>query len=134
MDSLIKLIFAELFWFAIIGVFGAILYRLNVLLALQNSRSKTLQEILDWIPVRLFMLSAALVSHFIIVMPHWLHGVFARVSSNKKILADCGLATLQDSKDQSVEEIIAIGPKIISLIDRVLIVWLVVMAVAVIVV
>lgn len=118
-------IFAILFWFIVLGPLGSVLYRLNDLLSHQNDlpeyaiAAKQFENVLDWIPVRLFVFSFALISHFLDVFKIWMqHGVTG-INFNEEFMAKCGFAAVKDEKNIS------------NLIDRALIVWLVVFAVVI---
>ncbi len=125
-------IFAVLFWYVLLGPMGAVLYRLNDLLSHHTNNelaeysfaAKTFERLLDWIPVRLFAFSIALVSHFVSVFKCWLSDVLTGFQQNDAVLANCGVAALKEEGSTSK----LIRAQVLTLIDRALIVWLVIMA------
>lgn len=128
-------IFAVLFWFALLGPVGAVLYRLMDLMVQAETSLATLspivlvaRQILDWIPVRLVGLGCALVSHFREVMAVWLKDFFTRFDNNEHFLTKCGLIALKhepDSQSFSIEDMRELSE---ALVDRTLVLWLVIMA------
>lgn len=111
-------IFAPLFWFALLGPFGAVLYRLTEQL-LENDFIEIAKSVLDWIPVRLFGFGIALVSYFVEVFPKWFKYLVRGLNDNRRLLETCVSCALK--KNRNVAHLLA-------LIDRAIIVWLVVLA------
>lgn len=116
-------IFAILFWFLLLGPIGALFYRLNDLLSHHNEMAREaliaekIERVLDWVPVRLFGFSLALVSHFMPVLKCWIKLFFANIKQNDEFITGCAQAALVDDHDQ-----------VTHIIDRALIVWLVIIA------
>lgn len=127
-------IFAVLFWFAVLGPAGAIIYRLIILLidkyrdtAIGHAATVMIQWG-DWIPVRLLGVGCALVSHFKGVLVQWGHHLLTRPSANEEMLAECGFAALELDRKRSELSVEAIRQATMALIDRTLALWLIILA------
>ena len=142
--------FGVLFWFALLGPAGALLYRLTQLLAFtpafaegRSEGQRTLLErtsrVLDWLPAHLMALSLALASNFDAVFKTWhdyhaangkgylsldigFLGAIARAS----VVADVAAEGEQAGRNP----LVALDDAMV-LIRRVLVVWLTIMAVIV---
>ncbi|MBN8886061.1 MAG: regulatory signaling modulator protein AmpE [Rudaea sp.] len=149
----LRRVFGVVFWFAVLGPVGALLYRLVVLLAYtpthaqalpaaQQSLADKFARLLDWLPAHLIALALAIASDFDAVLKTWRDyhaahgkgywsldsgflGAIARASVDADVEAGDGHAV--DVSDPLVELDDAM-----TLIRRVLIVWLAVLAVVVI--
>lgn len=134
-----KNVFAVLLWFVILGPLGALLYRLTCLIVEDASRpdspnaalkegAKTLQDLLDWIPVRLLSLIFALVGNFMHSFGVWVKTLWTSTDYNQEILTASGLRALDlqatDPQLASIDE----NKAAIGLIDRALVVFIVVIA------
>lgn len=139
-------LFGVIFWFSLFGPVGLSLYIIVVKLgdllvegspyisdefgiALGESLHKIL-AILDWIPVRLLGLSYALVGHFGSVFKSWLKKLSQGLSNTEALVAEWGMIALQQgstSDISSAQDVASAHEKeAISLIDRSLLVWLIV--------
>lgn len=88
-------VFGVVFWYAVLGVGGALLYRLVALMAEQaeaSQASKTTILALDWAPVRLITLIFALAGNFSKVIAVWSKKAAQGLVSGDAILIDCGIA------------------------------------------
>lgn len=131
-------VFGVLFWFSIANVYGAVFY---TLLSLMKDRVENVdgsfkelaivanfvQSILDWIPIRILNLIYALVGNFSQGFAFFKHKLNCGLNDNVKIVVDSGLAVLgvnieHDSGTWSENKLA------IELIDRVLIIWIVVLS------
>lgn len=149
----LRRVFGVVFWFAVLGPVGALLYRLTQLLAYtpahaqalpaaQQSLAQKFARLLDWLPAHLIALALAIASDFDAVLKTWrgyhaahgkgywcldcgFLGAIARASVDADVEAGDGHAV--DKTDALVELDDAM-----TLIRRVLIVWLAVIAVVVI--
>lgn len=127
-------IFAILFWFAILGPMGPVLYRLNDVLSHHEnfkeltSASTIFESYLDWIPVRLFAFSISLMSHFMPVLKCWVNEALSSVQKNAVLLANCGFTALEHERHSTHTTAEGIQQHVMELIDRSLILWLVIMA------
>lgn len=149
----LRRVFGVVFWFAVLGPVGAVLYRLTLLLAYtpahaqglpasQQSLAEKFARLLDWLPAHLIALALAIASDFDAVLKTWrdFHaahgkgylyfdsgflGAIARASVDADVEAGDGHAV--DVTDPLVELDDAM-----TLIRRVLIVWLAILAVIVI--
>ena len=121
-------LYGMIFWFALFGPVGLVLYYLikyfrNYFQQHPTAESKELGfyaqrtlAVLDWIPVRLFTLSFALVGQFVTVFKVWMKSVLGGFDSNMRLITECGQLVVNTTED-------AVG-----LLNRVLIIWLVVIA------
>ncbi len=121
-------LFGMLFWFVVFGPVGLALYYLvhyfnDYMRAHPGSESKELEQylqtvlaVLDWIPLRLFTFCFALVGHFGVVFKIWVKAIFTGLDPELALISHCGQAVVKTTDDA------------ISLLNRVLIVWLVVIA------
>ena len=149
----LRRVFGVVFWFAVLGPVGAVLYRLTLLLAYtpahaqalpaaQQSLAEKFARLLDWLPAHLIALALAIASDFDAVLKTWREyhaahgkgylyldsgflGAIARASVDADVEAGDGHAV--DTTDPLVELDDAM-----TLIRRVLVVWLAVLAVIVI--
>lgn len=106
--------FAVIFWFALAGPAGALLYRLVQLrVDLRLESGDTLAErslwLLEWVPVRLYGLILPLVGDFVGAFRPWLDTLFAvRLTSAELLgLYSVGAMSLGDNADKA-EEIYAL--------------------------
>lgn len=127
-------IFAVLFWFAILGPVGAILYRLLSLLV-QNKEgayssfadaAALLHGIAAWMPARIMGLGYALVGNFIKCFKLWLDYFITGWQNNQKLVESCGrtaqgleLTTQLNTEDLHHAQ---------ALIDRILVIFVVAIA------
>lgn len=145
--SALKRWFGVLFWFALAGPAGALLYRLTQMLAhpqtaTEHSPSPLAQRaarVIDWLPAHLMALALALGSNFDAVFKTWrdwhaAHGdkfdldpgfldAIARASVEADIAAGDGHTQDQDAHSP----LVALDDAMV-LVRRVLVVWLVVIA------
>jgi membrane protein required for beta-lactamase induction len=98
-------LFAVIFWFMLLGPFGAVLYALTAAITANSQQpvcdfhdfrvaAAYFKNILDWIPVRFVIFTFALISHFGPVFNFWLERLGADLSENKQVLVDGGLVAL----------------------------------------
>ena len=144
--------FGVLFWFAVLGPAGALLYRFTLLLAFapmfaegqtdaQRSWLARAARMLDWLPAHLMALSLALASNFDAVLKAWrdyhaAHGqgyfsldlgflsAIARASVDADVAAEGGEA------HAARNPLVALDDAMV-LVRRVLVVWLTIIAVIV---
>ena len=130
-------LFGVIFWYALFGPVGLALYfvvgKLQNLITDQQTSSPEeetqsslslcmdkIMGVLDWVPVRLVGLSYALVGHFGSVFKSWLKKLSDGISNTHKLVSEWGMIALKDvAEDTQTAEAI-------TLIDRALLVWLVV--------
>lgn len=98
-------VFAVLFWFVVLGAFGAVLYKSVRVFYEQMTKDDSrfaemaaptlqVQQVLDWLPVRLVGLCFALMGNFTSTFGTWLKSFVTAPAHNGKYLAACGLAAL----------------------------------------
>ena len=121
-------LYGMIFWFTLFGPVGLVLYYVTKFFNTyfqqhQSSEAKELGfyaqrilAILDWIPMRLFTLSFALVGHFSNVFKVWAKSLLDGFDLEMSLITHCGQAVVNTLEDA------------ISLLNRVLVVWLVVIA------
>lgn len=148
-EAALKRWFGVLFWFALLGPAGALLYRLSQLLAFspefagdkappQQGRAQQIALILDWAPAHLMALSLALASNFDAVFKTWhdyhvahnkgyfcldlgFLAAIARASVDADVTAGDGYAQDTHSPLVALEDAMV-------LVRRVLVVWVTVIA------
>jgi AmpE protein len=143
--------FGVLFWFAVLGAAGALLYRLTVTLAApahgegQSAGQRGLlaraTQALDWVPAHLMALSLALVSNFDAVFKTWrdyhaAHGKgyftldlgFLDAIARASVEAD--VAAEDEAAGAARNPLVALDDAMV-LVRRVLVLWLTILAVIV---
>ena len=130
-------VFAVLFWYMILGPFGAILYRLVAELArvegsLENiallaKAAAILQAILDWVPARLVTLGYIVCGNFATGLVLWRHYILSGINSSRELLIAAGLGAmnLTPAVAGDLEE----ARQTLKMIERALIAWLVIIAI-----
>jgi AmpE protein len=149
----LRRVFGVIFWFAVLGPVGALLYRLAQLLAFtpahaqalpsaQQSLAERFARLLDWLPAHVIALALAIASDFDAVLKTWRD--YHAAHGNGYWCLDSGFlsAIARASVDADVEAgdghaVDVTNPLVelddaMTLIRRVLIVWLAVLAVIVI--
>ncbi|HEX4044276.1 MAG TPA: regulatory signaling modulator protein AmpE [Gammaproteobacteria bacterium] len=129
-------LFAVIFWFAILGPLGAVLYRTVSLTAVNTQepladlaqRARTVEAALDWLPIRVLTFLFALTGHFVHVLSSWRKKVLFTWDANNLLLAGCGMAALHNEKHGHVAEDGSTERAAVSLVDRTLVVWLIIVA------
>ena len=142
--------FGVLFWFLLLGPVGAILYRLSAQSTLaqdlpeQNRRgAQALKTALDWPVAQLLTLAMALVGNFDTVFSTWREAGGARFRLDTGFLAQAARASVRGELAEEAEEYAEEGmvqamrelPELrdaMSLVWRILLLWLAVLAVFVI--
>jgi AmpE protein len=132
-------LFGTLFWYMLFGLFGALFYRCTVLLSQsdagkkgpgvdQQNAAQQIQNVLDWIPVRVFMLFFSLVGTFNAGFSYWIENIISGLGNNRRFISEGGFIALGPVKSekgsQHAEEYMAA----LSLIDRSLIIFLAIVA------
>jgi AmpE protein len=144
--------FGVLFWFAVLGPAGALLYRLVQLLAFvplhadalapgQRELAARTARVLDWLPAHLMALSLALASNFDAVFKTWhayhaargegyfsLDPGFLNAIARASVAAD--MAAEAEAAQATRNPLIALDDAMV-LVRRVLVVWLTIIAVIV---
>lgn len=101
--------FPVIFWFALLGVPGALLYRLSQIhahLELDNGDERRLAEyglwLMEWLPARLLGVTFALVGNFASCIHQWRQHLFNTDRSTRQVLSDYVIGAL--SADVEVAE------------------------------
>ncbi|MGD2119302.1 MAG: regulatory signaling modulator protein AmpE [Chromatiales bacterium] len=134
-------LFGVLFWFAVLGPFGAMLYRLTSLAEYFSSQDEdrnkvheqafNLLHILNWVPSRLLAATYALVGNFdnvLLAWRHWSHDSRDQYASDATgLLVMTGSAALGHTPEDTMPEEAADLPPLVedalSLVLRSLIIW-----------
>jgi AmpE protein len=129
-----KRIFAVIFWFALFGPWAAILYRAvnlcgNATTSLGNAALQV-EQILNWLPIRVFTFLFALVGHFTHVLARWKLYVKTGIQSNEVMLGECGIAAFHVAREDTLPEDGTAEKEALALLDRVFVMGLVILAVA----
>lgn len=103
---------AVFFWFALLGPFGALLYRLATLLQRSEAEkggilaetAQRLMSLLDWIPVRLCAIGYAMSGNFVEAIQGWRESDAKWPEPNRGVLIQSGLGAL-GRVDEGSEEI-----------------------------
>ena len=130
-------VFAVVFWFVLLGPAGAVLYRSITLMSEESPlgltyTAKQIQQLLDWIPIRILTFIFALGGHFTRVITCWKKSVLKGPETNDAMLAECGMAAL-DVEGNAIPEDGVAERDAISLLDRVFVMALVILAIVVLV-
>ena len=141
--------FGVLFWFLLLGPAGALLYRLATLAALGPQHrvlpaealagARRLQAMLDWPVAQLMTLGMALVGHFDAVSNAWRQAGGNRMALGSRFLEEAARASVCSELDDEIEDFLQEGqapalqelPELrdaMSLVWRVLLLWMAVMA------
>ena len=124
-------VFAVLFWYALLGLPGALLYRLINVSAQNtagpeiNAVARVLEMLLDWIPVRMLSFLFALGGNFTRVLNCWRKRVLLGLDGNDLLMSECGLAAITDDSDKIPQDG-SLEKAAVSLLDRVFIIVLVI--------
>lgn len=136
--------FGVLFWFAVLGPCGALLYRLAQMLAAASAAddsalARNFAALLDWLPAHLMALALALASNFDAVFTAWrdFHRTHPQGYANLDLgfLAAIGRASVAadvaaDGKADVQSPLVALDDAMV-LVRRVLVIWLVLIALVV---
>jgi len=125
-EAIYQRVFAVIFWFVILGPFGAVLYRLIELFSAESNNvaanARWAKLCLDWLPIRFLTFVFALGGHFTEVWQSFKKNSGHGLESSHPLLSQCGFAALDppEASDDSI-----LGPEAIALMDRVLVMTLV---------
>lgn len=116
-------IFAVLFWYGVLGLSGALMYRL-VCVSAKNSVSKEMemaagqiQAILDWVPARIITFLFALGGNFTRVLSCWNKHVTQGLDSSDLMVADCGFAGIT-AETEKLPQDGSLEKRALALLDR----------------
>lgn len=131
-------IFAIVFWFMILGPVGAVLYRTITLSSADFPKqeavpqllpvARSVESVLDWIPVRILSGVFALGGHFVKVFSCWRKKPVMKLHMNEVLLTECGAAALGNSEIETPTEDGSMERSAIGLLDRSFVITLVVVA------
>lgn len=132
-------IFSIIFWFALLGPVGAVLYRLIYVSSKQSElgfstlAAKT-KNVLDWAPVRIFTMFFALCGHFKSAFAVWKQYALKGLDENTVLLNEAGMASLDLVANGRIPEDGGAEKETLELLDRVFVMALVAVAVVVLIV
>ena len=124
-------VFAVVFWFSVLGVPGALLYRFVSVSASGAAGSevgvaaRVIAQILDWVPARIFSFLFALGGNFTRVFSCWIKRIFIGLDGNDVLVSECGLAAITNDSE-NIPDDGSLEKSAIALLDRVFIIVLVV--------
>ncbi len=130
--------FPAIFWFALLGAPGAVLYRLVWLYgdrpgsAAEKADADRALILLEWPPLRILGFTLALMGQFGATLERWRQSFLDVSRSSRRVLEEYVRAALQtasapDSARQEIDELQALS----ALVDRCLVTWLALLAVLV---
>jgi AmpE protein len=123
-------VFAVVFWFGVLGLPGALLYRLVSVSSTVsthpdiNASARQIELIMDWIPARLITFVFALGGNFTRVLQVWRQRAAQGAESNDVLLSECGMAAIT-TESEKIPQDGSLERSAISLLDRVFIIVLV---------
>jgi len=129
-------VFSVLFWYLILGTFGALLYFMVSLInknadkefpAMKEANALVL-GVLDWIPVRLLGLSMALVGSFGSVFGRWMKALTAGLERSNEFATEFGLAAIGKDPAKVDDADVQENKDALAIVFRALIVWVVFVA------
>ena len=134
-----KRTFAIIFWFLILGVVGALLYRLvnqlndelNDIRSGFSDSTDILLNILEWPSSRVMIIGLALSGSLVDALPDWGKSEHLSLEVNNQVLIEAGLGALQYMPDTEVpgrEKSYWIS-ELKSLINRTLLIWLAILGI-----
>lgn len=135
-------IFAVIFWFALLGAVGVVLYTLIASLRIELEGQEQLSEnedsllkatiesegLLDWVPVRLLGLTYALVGEFGPTFQVWYKSLFTGIGRTREQISSWAMVSLGLQAGEGVVLDNDLTQSINSLINRSIVVWVVVLA------
>jgi AmpE protein len=126
-------IFAVIFWFAILGPLGAILYRTIELSTAVSPSVAAIAikviKILNWLPARIVSFLFALTGNFSKVFAHWKMAIKQGLNANDTVLINCGFAAIELSEAGPLPENGSVEKEALLLFDRTFVLALVILAV-----
>lgn len=123
-------VYAVVFWYLVLGLPGALLYRLvcvsagSAASAEVGMLAKLLVQIMDWVPARIFSFLFALGGNFTRVFAIWLKRAPGSLDSSDALLSDCGVAAITGDAEHIPQDG-SLEKSAISLLDRAFIILLV---------
>lgn len=131
----VNTVFAIIFWFMLLGPFGALLYYFTLIIVERSQHpqfgypdtylpASYLKEMLDWLPVRLVTLTFALISQFRPVFDLWLDRIGGGLLENRPMLIDCGLAAIDNPATTIATS--AENQQALNLVSRTLWTWVII--------
>jgi AmpE protein len=136
-------LFGVLFWFIVLGPFGAMLYRLTCILREQQrdihgryaESAQDLYNILNWLPARLFTLGNAVTGNMVDAMEAWSESEKQSLAVNEEVICASGLGALSYQPQENVDDESILNDRIYwlravqGLLNRTLLAWLTVLGI-----
>jgi len=126
-------VFSVVFWYAILGPVGALLYRLLAVSAQDENMSELVQPArmaeaaLDWVPARVLTFIFALGGHFNQVLTFWTKNIALGLMQNDQLLSGSGLAALGITPSDTLPSNGSAERDAVSLLDRSFIIVLIIL-------
>lgn len=125
-------VFAIVFWYLLLGLPGALCYRLANVSA-HNSEmpdvskaARQLQDAMDWLSVRALTFIFAIGGNFTRVLTCWRQRLTMGLDGNDIIMTECGLAAITGDNEKMPEDG-ALEKSAVSLLDRAFIITLIIL-------
>ncbi len=136
-----RYIFSVLFWYILFGTTGAVIYALinylsnhinppeAVIASPIGHAAATLQDLLEWIPVRLSGLAYALVGNFANAIVIWRKYLWTGLSDSHELAPKIGLAALDLDKKDTAYTDVEENKRALDLVEKGVVLWVVVIAI-----
>lgn len=123
-------VFGVVFWYAILGAGGAVLYRFIALLSAREGQepAKKSVMVLDWLPTRLITMIFALAGNFSKVLVVWPKKAVLGLTKTEDMLIACGNAAMGDDL-AAIPDDGKVLRSAVSLLDRTFVISLVLLLV-----
>jgi len=132
-------VFAVIFWFVVLGPFGAVLYRVVAKTKVSAEKGGSPEasmlswasyclDILDWVPIRLAGLGYTLVGDFHLGFAYWIKHVISGFDKNQEFGEQSGLIALHLNEKNAEKANPEENKSALALTDRTIILYLVVIA------
>lgn len=124
-------VFAVVFWYFILGLPGALLYRLSSVssqysaIPAVSALALKVQESLDWVSVRVLTFIFAIAGNFTRVLTCWRQRLSLGLDGNNLFITECGFAAIT-SDGEKIPEDGSLERSAVSLLDRAFIIVLII--------
>ncbi len=124
-------VFAVVFWYFILGLPGALLYRLSAVstqysaVPAISAAALKVQESLDWVSVRVLTFIFAIAGNFTRVLACWRQRLSLGLDGNNLFITECGIAAIT-SDGEKIPEDGTLERSAVNLLDRAFIIVLII--------
>lgn len=133
-------VFSTLFWFMLVGPFGAVLYfMISTVFRIAHAPKSDMADfaeasamqvgVMNWMPVRLVGLSYALVGSFGAVFKRWLANIVTGLDTADRLAVEFGVAALDEDPEKTTHANVEENESALDLVFRSQIVWVVAVAI-----